>query len=38
MSVIDRFLRYVEFETASNENSESIPSTENQTVLAGTSR
>ena len=34
MSVIDRFLRYVEFETTSNENSESIPSTENQTVLA----
>ena len=34
MSVIDRFLRYVEFETTSNENSESIPSTEKQTVLA----
>lgn len=34
MSVIDRFLRYVEFETTSNENSDSIPSTEKQTVLA----
>lgn len=34
MSVIDRFLKYIEFETTSDKNSESIPSTENQTVLA----
>ena len=34
MNVLDRFLKYVSFPTASCEDSESVPSTERQTVLA----
>ena len=33
MTVIDRFLNYVAFDTTSDENSETIPSTANQKVL-----
>ena len=33
MSVIDRFLKYVSFDTTSNETSETVPSTPNQKVL-----
>ena len=33
MTVIDRFLKYVSFDTTSNENSETIPSTAHQKVL-----
>ena len=34
MNVLDRFLKYVSFPTASCEDSETVPSTERQTVLA----
>lgn len=34
MNVIDRFLHYVSFSTASDERSEAVPSTKNQLVLA----
>ena len=34
MNVIDRFLHYVSFSTASDESSEAVPSTKNQLVLA----
>ena len=34
MNVIDRFLHYVSFSTASDERSEAVPSTPNQLVLA----
>ena len=33
MSVIDRFLNYVSFDTSSSETSETVPSTPNQKVL-----
>ena len=33
MNVIERFLKYVSFDTRSDENSESVPSTEKQKVL-----
>ena len=33
MNVIDRFLKYVSFDTTSDENSETIPSTAKQKVL-----
>ncbi|MBQ8432852.1 MAG: peptidase T [Clostridia bacterium] len=33
MNVIERFLKYVSFDTKSDENSESVPSTEKQKVL-----
>ena len=33
MSVIDRFLKYVSFDTSSSETSETVPSTPNQKVL-----
>ncbi|MEE1277752.1 MAG: peptidase T, partial [Acutalibacteraceae bacterium] len=33
MTVLDRFLKYVSFDTRSDENSESFPSTAKQLVL-----
>ena len=33
MNIIDRFLKYVSFDTCSDENSDSCPSTEKQKIL-----
>ena len=35
MDVVSRFLKYVSFDTASDEDSESCPSTEKQKLLGG---